>query len=100
MADQDADRSPGTARQLEFYKWGLLGLGPSQPVSVEELEREAKSVLKREAYDYLAGGAGSEDTLRENREAFRRRRIVPRLLRNVARRDLGVEILGQRFPAP
>src|SRR5208337_2124247 len=71
-----------------------------QPISVEELERKAKSKLKPEAFDYLAGGAGSEETMRANREAFRRWRIVPRLLRNVARRDLGVEILGQRLPAP
>ena len=71
-----------------------------QPISVEELERKAKSKLKPEAFDYLAGGAGAEETMRANREALRRWRIVPRFLRNVARRDLGVDILGQRLPAP
>src|SRR5262249_42274157 len=35
-----------------------------------------------------------------NREAFRRWRIVPRMLRDVERRDLAVEVLGQRLPAP
>lgn len=100
MADKDSDESPGLKRQMEIYEWGLIGKAPSQPVSVEDLAREAKATLKPEAYDYLAGGAGSEDTMRENREAFRRWRIVPRLLRDVARRDLGVEILGMKLPAP
>jgi isopentenyl diphosphate isomerase/L-lactate dehydrogenase-like FMN-dependent dehydrogenase len=100
MTDQDSDESPGTRRQMKIYEWGLVRKTPGQPVSVEELAREAKSVLKQEAYDYLAGGAGSEDTMRSNRDAFRRRRIVPRVLRDVARRDLGVDILGQRLPVP
>jgi len=57
-------------------------------------------VLKPEAYDYVAGAAGSEDTVLANREAFRRWGIVPRFLVDVARRDLSVEVLGQRFTAP
>ena len=73
---------------------GSGGKTPEQPVSVEELEREAGSVLSQAAYDYVAGGAGSEDTMRANLEAFRRCRIVPRYLRDVSRRDLGVELLG------
>lgn len=100
MDDSTADASPGLKRQMEIYKAGLLGKTPGQPVSVDDLAREARSVLKREAYDYLAGGAGSEDTMRANREAFRRWRIVPRYLRDVAHRDLRVEILGRTLPAP
>jgi isopentenyl diphosphate isomerase/L-lactate dehydrogenase-like FMN-dependent dehydrogenase len=73
---------------------------PQQPVAVEELERKAKEVMTPEAYDYLAGGAGSEDTMRANREAFRRWRLVPRFLRNVAQRDLSVDVLGQRLSVP
>jgi len=34
------------------------------------------------------------------REAFYRWRIVPRMLRDVSKRDLSVEILGARLPAP
>ena len=100
MAEPNPDVAPGTQRQMEIYKWGLAGKTPGQPVSVEDLGRKAKSELKPEAYDYLAGGAGSEDTMRANREAFRRWRIVPRFLRDVSRRDLGVDVLGQRLPAP
>ena len=35
-----------------------------------------------------------------NREAFRRWRIVPRFLRDVSHRDLGVDVLGLKLRAP
>jgi len=92
--------SPGIGRQMEIYLQGRAGNLPGQPVAIEELAQKARSVLKREAYDYLAGGAGSEETIRANRAAFERWRIVPRFLRDVARRDLGVELLGRRLPVP
>ena len=41
-----------------------------------------------------------EETVRANREAFHRWRIVPRFLRDVSARNLSVQILGHRFPAP
>src|SRR3954452_24473666 len=100
MADPNPDRSPGLQRQMEIYERGLAGKKPGQPVSIDEIAREAKAKLKPQAYDYLAGGAGAEDTMLANREGLRRWRIVPRPLRDVARRDLGVEILGHKLPAP
>jgi len=100
MAESESKMSPGLRRQMEIYKEGLVGKTPSQPVNVDLLAHKAKEMLKPEPYDYLAGGAGSEDTMRANREAFGRWRIVPRLLRNVDQRDLSVEVLGQRLPAP
>ena len=100
MADLNPDAWLGTRRQLEIYNLGLTGKRPAQPVSVDELAHQAREVLAPEAFDYLAGGAGAEETMRANRDAFRRWRIVPRMLRDVARRDLGVEVLGRRLPAP
>lgn len=94
------ERPPGLRRQMQIYELGLAGKTPGQPVSVDELAHAAKAALKPEAYDYLAGGAGGEDTMRANRDAFRRWRIVPRYLRDVDRRDLSVEVLGHRFPSP
>jgi isopentenyl diphosphate isomerase/L-lactate dehydrogenase-like FMN-dependent dehydrogenase len=87
-------------RQMEIYQGGLVGKKPDQPLAVEELEARAREILPSEAFTYVAGGAGAEDTVRANREAFRRWRIVPRFLRNVSQRDLGVQVLGQRFPTP
>lgn len=100
MGEAIPDRSLGLARQMGIYERGLAGQTPSQAVSVDELARAAKEKLKPEAYGYLAGGAGSEDTMRANRQGLARWRIVPRLLRDVAQRDLGVEIMGRRLPVP
>jgi isopentenyl diphosphate isomerase/L-lactate dehydrogenase-like FMN-dependent dehydrogenase len=97
---QQSSASYGLQRQMEIYLAGKGGRAVTQPMAVEELERKAREAMTPEAFDYLAGGAGSEDTMRANREAFRRWRIVPRFLRDVSRRDLGVEVLGRRLPAP
>jgi isopentenyl diphosphate isomerase/L-lactate dehydrogenase-like FMN-dependent dehydrogenase len=92
--------SPGPRRQMEIYRDGLAGKLPPQPISLELLDAKAKSVLSQAAYDYVAGGAGSEQTVRANRQAFCRWQIMPRFLRDVDRRDLGVELLGMRLPVP
>ena len=84
----------------EIYLGGLAGQTPGLPLDLDALEAAAREVLSPEAYDYVAGGAGSEDTVRANREAFRRRRIVPRVLTDVAERDLSTEVLGTAMPAP
>jgi isopentenyl diphosphate isomerase/L-lactate dehydrogenase-like FMN-dependent dehydrogenase len=90
----------GPERELQIYAQGLAGGKPSVPVPLELLEQEAKEILAPRAYDYVAGGAGGEDTMRANRDAFYRWRIVPRVLREVSNRDLSVELLGARLPAP
>ncbi len=53
-----------------------------------------------QATDYVFGGAGTSDTMRANEEAFRRWRIVPRMLRDVSARDLSTTVLGTECPAP
>jgi len=90
----------GPERELQIYALGVGAGKPSAPVPLDLLEQKAKEILSPRAYDYVAGGAGGEDTMRANREAFYRRRIVPRMLRDVAKRDLSVEVLGARLPAP
>src|ERR1700694_2621647 len=90
----------GPERELQIYALGLGGGKPCVPVPLDLLEQRAKEILAPRAYDYVAGGAGGEDTVRANREAFYRWRIVPRLLRAVSDRDLSVEVLGARLPAP
>ena len=87
-------------RQTQIYLAGLQGQRPTTPISVEALEQQAREKLSPEAYGYVAGGAGGEDTMRANREAFTRWRIVPRMLRNVGQRDLRVQVLGRELPVP
>jgi len=100
VAKQAARLKNGLERQGEIYAGGVKGLKPRVPARLDVLEQRAKEVLKPEAYDYVAGGAGSEDTMRANLEAFRRWRIVPRMLRNVGQRDLAIELFGQSLPMP
>jgi isopentenyl diphosphate isomerase/L-lactate dehydrogenase-like FMN-dependent dehydrogenase len=100
QADGAPVGSPGMRRQMEIYQAGVRGQQPVLPLAIEELERRARAVLTPEAYDYVAGGAGSEDTVQANRQALRRWRLVPHFLRDVANRDLSVTVLGQKFPAP
>ncbi|HEX8690914.1 MAG TPA: lactate 2-monooxygenase [Longimicrobium sp.] len=87
-------------RQSEVYVGGMAGRTPTIPVDVRELEEEARRAMSREAYAYVAGGAGGESTVRANREAFERWRIVPRVLRDVSERDTSVELFGRELPAP
>jgi L-lactate dehydrogenase (cytochrome) len=85
---------------VEIYGRGMGGETPAVPVPVEDLERLARETMPERAANYVFAGAGTEDTMRANREAFRRRRIVPRMLRDVAERDLSTTVLGTALPAP
>jgi lactate 2-monooxygenase len=84
----------------EIYMRGLAGETPAVPISIEELERRAIAAMEPRAANYVGAGAGSEDTIRANAEAFGRRRLVPRMLRDVSERDLSTELLGTAMPAP
>jgi L-lactate dehydrogenase (cytochrome) len=84
----------------EIYARGLGGETPSIPVAVEEQERRAREAMEPRAANYVFAGAGAEQTMRANRDAFERRRIVPRMLRDVAERDLSTTLLGTAMPAP
>lgn len=68
--------------------------------SLADVEAAAKERLSQLAYDYAAGGAGDEAALRESVAAFARWRFRPRFLVDVSARDLSVEMLGRRHPAP
>ncbi|HYW04758.1 MAG TPA: alpha-hydroxy-acid oxidizing protein [Gammaproteobacteria bacterium] len=85
--------------QFGIYLKGLEGETPSLPMRVDQLEQAAREALDEKAYWYVAGGAG-DDSMRANREAFYRWRILPRMLRDVASRDLSLELLGQSLAAP
>jgi len=87
---------PGGTVQNAIY----LGGGDSWPLAPEEWEARAREVMAPAAFDYVAGGAGSESTGRENVAAFSRRRLRPRMLAGTAERDLSVELLGLRSPVP
>ncbi|MGH2635843.1 MAG: alpha-hydroxy acid oxidase [Actinomycetota bacterium] len=67
---------------------------------VDDYEPAARAVLPPDVYDYYAGGAGDEWTLAENRRAFERWVIRPRMLTGSASIDPSTAILGERISFP
>jgi isopentenyl diphosphate isomerase/L-lactate dehydrogenase-like FMN-dependent dehydrogenase len=88
------------AYQNEIYLQGLGGAVPPFTTDPNALEDSARSRLGPGPFWYVAGGAGSGATVRANREAFDRVRIVPRMLTDATERHLGVTVLGTELPAP
>ena len=77
-----------------------LGHETRWPISPDEWEARAAETLDAGPFDYIAGGAGSESTMRANREALDRFRLRPRMLRGNRERDLSVEVLGTPSVVP
>ena len=73
---------------------------PVKPINLFEYETCAKEHLSQMALDYYASGAWDEITLRDNRAAFERYKLRPRMLVDVSQRDLSTKILGQTLPLP
>jgi 4-hydroxymandelate oxidase len=69
-------------------------------LSLRELEAEARRRLDPARYDFFAGGAGDEVTLRRNEAAFERIALVPRVLRSATTRAVDTELLGCRCSFP
>ena len=69
-------------------------------VNIEDLRALTQRRLPRAIFDFFDGGAEDEVTLRENRAAFERVRLLPKVLVNVAQVDMGTEILGRASRLP
>jgi (S)-mandelate dehydrogenase len=69
-------------------------------VNIEDLRRIAQGRLPRAIFDFFDGGAEDEVTLRENRAAFERVRLLPRVLVNVAEVDTRVGIFDREASLP
>ncbi|XP_045472724.1 hydroxyacid oxidase 1-like [Harmonia axyridis] len=68
--------------------------------SVDDFEKHAYSVLPKNALDYYRSGAGAQTTLADNKRAFSRYKLRPRILRDVSRRDLSTTVLGEKVAIP
>ena len=69
-------------------------------VNLAELEPLARERLDVAAYHYFAGGAADELTMRDNRAAFDRLVIVPRVLRGVSEGSTATTVLGAEVAHP
>lgn len=86
--------------QYDIYLNGMTGAVPRLPTDLSRLEELTERRLGPGPVGYVAGSAGDGSTARANRAALDRRRIVPRMLRDVHDRDLSVTVLGRALPAP
>ncbi|MFB2918337.1 alpha-hydroxy acid oxidase [Aerosakkonema funiforme] len=71
-----------------------------QPINLFEYETLAAQHLSQMALDYYASGAWDEITLRDNRAAFERYKLRPRMLVDVSQRDLSTTVLGRSLKMP
>jgi 4-hydroxymandelate oxidase len=72
----------------------------AQPLNLHEYEAAARAVLSPMVWDYVAGGSGDEVTLRSNRAAFDRWRLLPRMLRGLREVSTATTVLGQDISLP
>lgn len=69
-------------------------------LSLGDYETAARELLPRMVYDYYAGGAEDEWTLRANRAAFQRYAFIPRVLTNVSTVNTATRLLGAELGLP
>ncbi|XP_028417849.1 hydroxyacid oxidase 1-like [Dendronephthya gigantea] len=85
MADHDAN---------------LNSIAVSEPVCISDFENYARAFLPKNAWDYYSSGANEGITLRENRQAFERLKLRPRILKDVSNIDMSTTILGEKIDFP
>lgn len=69
-------------------------------LTINELERLATERMDKQTRDYYNEGADSGLTIYENISAYRKYRLRPRVLRNVAKVDSSIEIFGTKNSVP
>src|SRR5690606_34365801 len=73
---------------------------PSDLLTPADYGRLARDFVDHPAYEYIAGGAGSEITACRNRAAFNDLQILPRILRDLRAASTALTLLGQAFRHP
>ena len=73
---------------------------PAEPVNLADFEALAGRRMPRGAFDYYAGGAEDETTLRGNREAFSELYLRPRMLAGLGEIDTSTSVLGLPVSLP
>ena len=71
-----------------------------EPVSIFEYEQLAKEKIDKGHYDFIAGGATDEITIRRTRTVFDSIMIRPRMMVDVSQRDLSTTVLGEKIALP
>lgn len=78
-----------------------VGTGPLRTIlNLEDMRRQARRKLPKAIFDFIDGAAEDEVSRRRNRCQFEDWGLVQRVLNDVSRIDLSVELFGTRYAAP
>ncbi|RDW68516.1 oxidoreductase-3 [Coleophoma crateriformis] len=90
------------AFQNAIYQKGTFGSRTLPKVTTDpnKLEEQARAALPPTSYGYVAGGAGERATMDANRLAFRQWKLIPRMLRDTTKRNLEIELFGEKYDSP
>ena len=72
----------------------------NRPINIYEFEALSNDRLPKQEYDFIAGGATDEITLRRTREVFDSIMLRPRMLVDISQMDLSTTVQGQRIEFP
>ncbi|MEO7600155.1 MAG: alpha-hydroxy acid oxidase [Opitutus sp.] len=67
---------------------------------LDDVEARARQVMSPEVYDFVAGGAADELTIKWNREKYRDIRLRQRVLADLSQLDCSTTLFGQRLSTP
>src|ERR1700677_154364 len=70
------------------------------PITVRDYEESARNVLDKVLFDYVAGGARDEVTVRANEAAYANLGLMPRMLRGNEKRPMETTLLNSRASMP
>ncbi|XP_056644376.1 2-Hydroxyacid oxidase 1-like [Diorhabda sublineata] len=69
-------------------------------VCIDDYQKCSQKTLSKGVYEFFAEGSGQQETLKSNTNAFKKYKIKPRYLCNVAHRNLKIKILGKDISMP
>ena len=87
-------------RQRSIYGNGLSGKRPVIPFHADALREQAKRKMAENAWAYIDGGAGNENSIAANTAAFSKVAIMPRMMRPNETADFSTSLLGMKLPFP
>jgi (S)-mandelate dehydrogenase len=72
----------------------------TRPQNVEDYQALARKVLPKGIYEYVARGCEDDVAVDENTAAFRRIKLLQRVMVDVSRRNSAIDLFGQRLSMP
>ncbi|HTR30987.1 MAG TPA: alpha-hydroxy-acid oxidizing protein [Puia sp.] len=91
---------PALDRQRAIYSSGLSGARPAIPFHAQTLRDQARRKMSAEAWAYIDGGAGNEESMGRNTAAFSAVSIRPHVMRPNDSADFSATLLGTNLPFP